>query len=63
MTDEGSAFAIADLQYPGKFGVFYEKDDVPTKNHMEQKWVEESRAKVKDADTASLLEKRFSLMR
>ncbi len=63
VTDESSAYAIADLQYPGKFGVFYEKDDVPTKNHTEQKWVEESRAAVKDADAKTLLKKRFSLMK
>ena len=63
VTDETSAYAIADLQYPGKFGVFYEKDDVPTKNHLEHKWIEESRKKVKNADTATQLKKRFSLMR
>ena len=63
VTDETSAYAIADLQYPGKFGVFYEKDDVPTKNHLEQKWIEESRKKVENADAATQLKKRFSLMR
>ena len=63
VTDESAAYALADLQYPGKFGVFYEKDDVATKNHLEHKWVEESRAAVEDADATTLLKKRFSLMK
>ena len=63
VTDEKSAYELAGLQYPGKFGVFYEVDDVPTKNHLEQKWIEESRTKIKGASPKDLLEKRFSLMK
>lgn len=63
VTDEAAAYLIAGEQYPGKFGVFYEVDDVPTKNHLEHKLVEEGREKAKGADPETLLRKRFSLMK
>ena len=36
VTSETDAYALADLQYPGKFGVFYQKER-PSKNELEQK--------------------------
>ena len=62
VTDNPAAYALADHQYPGKFGVFYEVDR-PTKNQLEQNWIDDTRSKVGDASTASLLKKRFALMK
>ena len=45
VTDEAAAYKIAGLQYPGKFGVFYDVDR-PTKNALEYKWIESTRAKM-----------------
>ena len=60
--DNSAAYALADLQYPGKFGVFYEVDR-PTKNQLEQNWIDESKKKAKDADSASLIKGRLALMK
>lgn len=62
VTDQGAAFAIADEEYPGRFGVFYETDR-PSKNVLEQKWIDASKAKVGDASAADLLKSRFALMK
>lgn len=62
VTDESAAYALAEDQYPGKFGVFYEEDR-PTKNVLEQKWIDSSLAKVGDATPADLLRKRFAMMK
>jgi 2-oxoglutarate ferredoxin oxidoreductase subunit beta len=63
VNDELAAYGLAGLEHPGKFGVFFEKDDVPTKNHQEQKWIEEMRAKVGDTSTAEQLATRFAMMK
>jgi 2-oxoglutarate ferredoxin oxidoreductase subunit beta len=63
VNDEEAAYVLAGLDHPGKFGVFVEKDDVPTKNHHEHKLIEEARAKVGDASTAELLKQRFAMMK
>ncbi len=62
VTNDDAAFAIASLDFPGKFGVFYEVDH-PTKNQLEQKWIDASRAKVKDASAKELLRERFAMMK
>ncbi len=62
VADELAAFTIADLQYPGKFGVFYEVDR-PSKNTLEQKWIDSSRESTSNASARDLLEKRFALMK
>lgn len=62
VTDEVTAYALAEDQYPGKFGVFYEVDR-PSKNTLEQQWIDSSRAKVGDAKPAELLRQRFSIMK
>ena len=62
VTSETDAFALADLQYPGKFGVFYQNER-PTKNALEQTWIDSSREKTAGADARTLLEERFALMK
>jgi 2-oxoglutarate ferredoxin oxidoreductase subunit beta len=60
--DNSAAFALANEEWPGRFGVYYETDR-PTKNQLEQKWIDEMQAKVKGASTADLLKKRFDAMK
>ncbi|MCL4144086.1 UNVERIFIED_CONTAM: hypothetical protein GTU68_051416 [Idotea baltica] len=62
VSDENSAYQLATLQYPGKFGVFYETDR-PTKNQLEQKWIDSSKEKVGDATAKDLIGSRFSSMK
>ena len=62
VSDESAAFALAADQYPGKFGVFYEQDR-PTKNLLEQKWIDSSLEKVGGAKPADLLRQRFAIMK
>jgi 2-oxoglutarate ferredoxin oxidoreductase subunit beta len=62
ITSEPEAYALADIQYPGKFGVYYESDR-PSKNALEQKWIDSSREKTGGADAQTLLKKRFSAMK
>lgn len=62
VSDENEAYRLASLQYPGKFGVFYETDR-PTKNQLEQVWIDSTRAKVGDASTVDLLSSRFASMK
>ncbi len=59
VTDENAAYQIATLQYPGKFGVFFEEDR-PTKNDLEQKWIDDSQQKTGGAGAADLLKDRFA---
>lgn len=61
VTDENAAYEIASLQYPGKFGVFYETDR-PTKNQLEQQWIDSTREKQGDKSAKELLEARFNSM-
>ena len=62
VTDQMAAFKLADQDYPGSFGVFYETDR-PSKNTLEQKWIDASKAKVGDATATDLLKSRFALMK
>ena len=62
VTDESAGFELAKDQYPGKFGVFFEEDR-PSKNTLEQKWIDSSRERVGDATPADLLRQRFSIMK
>lgn len=57
-----AAFRLADLQYPGKFGVFYDIDR-PTKNELEQKWIDSTREKLGNPSAKDVLKKRFEMMR
>lgn len=60
--DNSAAFALANEEWPGRFGVYYETDR-PTKNQLEQKWIDNVQSKVGDASTAELLKKRFDAMK
>ncbi len=45
VTDELAAYKLAQLPFPGVFGVFYESDR-PTKNALEKKWIDTTREKL-----------------
>jgi 2-oxoglutarate/2-oxoacid ferredoxin oxidoreductase subunit beta len=60
--DDVAAFKLADLPSPGKFGVFYEVDR-PTKNALEQKWIDSSQAKLAGLSQKEILRKRLEVMR
>lgn len=62
VSDENAAYQLATLRYPGKFGVFYETDR-PTKNQLEQQWIDSSKEKVGDATAADLIGSRFASMK
>jgi 2-oxoglutarate ferredoxin oxidoreductase subunit beta len=62
VNSETAAFALADIQYPGKFGVFYQKER-PSKNALEDNLIKTSREKSNDADARKLIEARFKGMR
>jgi 2-oxoglutarate/2-oxoacid ferredoxin oxidoreductase subunit beta len=61
-TDEIAAFRIAQLPNPGKFGVFYEVNR-PTKNALEQKWIDDTQAKLDGLSGKDVLRKRLEAMR
>lgn len=62
VTDESAAYALAEEQYPGKFGVFFEVDR-PSKNTLEQQWIDASQSKVREATPAEMLRDRFAIMK
>lgn len=62
VTDDVAAFKLADLPSPGKFGVFYEVQR-PTKNALEQRWIDDTRGKLGGASQKDLLKKRLEMMR
>jgi 2-oxoglutarate ferredoxin oxidoreductase subunit beta len=62
VTNEISAYQLADLPFPGLFGVFYETDR-PTKNALEKKWVETTRSKLGEPSDLELLQRTFDRMK
>ena len=62
VTDELAAYKLAGLPFPGLFGVFYESDR-PTKNALERKWTESTRAKLGNPTDLALLQKTFDRMK
>ena len=62
VTNEISAYQLADLPFPGLFGVFYETDR-PTKNALEKKWVETTRSKLGEPSDLELLQGTFDRMK
>ncbi len=62
VTDEVAAYRLAAEGFPGKFGVFYQAER-PTKNDLEQKWIDASRAKTGNASAKDLLSARFDTMK
>ncbi|MCL4162891.1 UNVERIFIED_CONTAM: hypothetical protein GTU68_040291, partial [Idotea baltica] len=61
-TDQDAAFHLASGQYPGKFGVYFEVDR-PSKNQLEQKWIDDTQEKIGNASTKDLLSQRFASMK
>lgn len=62
VTDEIAAYRLSNLPFPGLFGVFYDVDR-PTKNSLEKKWIDETRAKVSNASDQELLQRTFDRMK
>ena len=62
ITDELAAYKLASLPFPGLFGVFFESDR-PTKNALEKKWSENTRAKLGHPTDLELLQKTFDRMK
>jgi 2-oxoglutarate ferredoxin oxidoreductase subunit beta len=62
VADDVSAFKLADLPSPGKFGVFYQENR-PTKNALEQKWIDDTQSKQGAVNQKDILRKRFEAMR
>lgn len=61
-TDEVAAFKLAGLEWPGKFGLFYQVQR-PTKNELEAGLVARAREKTKNASDLELLQGTFTRMR
>jgi 2-oxoglutarate/2-oxoacid ferredoxin oxidoreductase subunit beta len=62
VTDEQAAFKLADAAFPGYFGVFYEVDR-PTKNTLEQKWIDSTREKLAGKSDVDILQSTFDRMK
>ena len=62
VTDELAAYRLANLPFPGVFGVFYDVKR-PTKNALEQKWIADTRAKAGNASDRELLRRTFDRMK
>jgi 2-oxoglutarate ferredoxin oxidoreductase subunit beta len=62
VTDELAAYKLASVPFPGLFGVFYESDR-PTKNALEKKWSESTRAKLGQPTDLDLLQNTFDRMK
>lgn len=60
--DEKAAYRLADLAWPGVFGVFY-KCTRSTKNEMEKTLIEKSKDKKGDLNTIDRLQKTFDRMK
>ena len=62
VTNMASALALAEEEWPGKFGVYYQKKE-PTKNELEQANIEMARIKSKGASDLDLLKATFAAMK
>ncbi len=61
-SDSMAAYQLADMEWPGIFGVFYEKDR-PTKNDLENGIIKKAREKTKEASDLELLQKTFNRLK
>ena len=62
VTDEVAAYRLAQLPFPGVFGVFYENDR-PSKNTLERKLVDTARERTQGAPALDLLKATFAKMK
>ena len=60
--DEVAAYELANLPFPGCFGVFYESDR-PTKNALEEKWIQTVQEKLGKTTALEQLQKTFDRMK
>ncbi|HVS53518.1 MAG TPA: thiamine pyrophosphate-dependent enzyme [Opitutaceae bacterium] len=63
VTDEVAAFKLAQLAWPGAFGVFYENNKRPTKNNLERDLIAKTRERTKNAPDLALLQATFAKLR
>ncbi len=63
VTDEVAAFKLAQLAWPGAFGVFYENNTRPTKNALEAGLIAKAKERTKGAGDLALLQATFARMR
>ena len=63
VTDEVAAFKLAQLAWPGAFGVFYENKTRATKNKLEAGIIAKAREKTKNASDLQLLQSTFAKLR
>lgn len=57
-----SAFELADQPFPGAFGVFY-RNQRPTKNLLEQNWINQVQPKYQGKSSAEILQQTFNRMK
>ncbi len=62
-SDEVAAFKLAQLAWPGAFGVFYENKTRKTKNVLEAELVTKARERTKNASDLALLQATFAKLR
>lgn len=62
VTNQESAYALANLAWPGVFGVFFDVQR-PTKNELEAELVRKSRERTKNASDLDVLKATFARMR
>lgn len=62
VTDEIAAYRLANLPFPGLFGVFFESDR-PTKNALERNWIESTRKRLGEPSDLDLLQATFDRMK
>ena len=62
-SDEVAAFKLAQQEWPGSFGVFYENKTRKTKNALEAELVVKAKEKTKNASDLAVLQATFSKLR
>ncbi len=61
LTSINEAFKLAQLEFPGKFGVFYQ-DERPSKNELEQNWINDVQSRTGDLSPQDLMRQSFAAM-
>ena len=61
LTSINEAFELAQVDFPGRFGVFFQRER-PSKNDLEQNWIEEVQAKTGNLSPRDLMRQSFSTM-
>ena len=63
VTDEVAAFKLAQQEWPGSFGVFYENKTRKTKNALEAELIAKAKEKTKNATDLAVLQATFAKLR